>query len=187
MSGTELALLSLATPLAVEASTVAYWIVYGLLALALAGVVIAPIADDRDPSKVLAWLFVLMVFPVVGLVGRSLAPVRTANSAFTEAAERRVLELLPTELTVNEIASRLWVSRETVPTHVKDIWRKLEAHSRSEAVTRTFDLGLLSAAQELPRTGSWIPGRFAAARRHLPDLERSAHRCAGVARITRLG
>ena len=34
MSGTELALLSLATPLAVEASTVAYRIVYGLLASA---------------------------------------------------------------------------------------------------------------------------------------------------------
>ncbi|HET6493794.1 MAG TPA: cardiolipin synthase [Thermoleophilia bacterium] len=113
MNGAALALLSVAAPVAVEASAVAYWIVYGLIALALVGVVITLITDDRDPSTVLAWLFVLMVLPgigliayfligrnfrrdsprrrrlageVVGLVDRSLAPVRTANSAFTEAA-----------------------------------------------------------------------------------------------------
>jgi LuxR family transcriptional regulator, maltose regulon positive regulatory protein len=57
-------------------------------------------------------------------------------------AERRVLELLPTELSLKEIASHLWVSHETVRTHVKDIYRKLEVHSRSGAVARARDLGL---------------------------------------------
>ena len=61
-------------------------------------------------------------------------------------AERRVLELLPTELNLGEIASRLWVSRETVRTHAKDIYRKLEVHSRREAVARARDLGLLLAS-----------------------------------------
>ena len=60
-------------------------------------------------------------------------------------AERRVLELLPTELNLGEIASRLWVSHETVRTHAKDIYRKLEVHSRVAAVTRARDLGLLPA------------------------------------------
>ena len=58
-------------------------------------------------------------------------------------AERRVLELLPTELNLGEIASRLWVSHETVRTHAKDIYRKLEVHSRVAAVARARALGLL--------------------------------------------
>ena len=61
-------------------------------------------------------------------------------------AERRVLELLPTELSLKEIASRLWVSRETVRTHVNAIYRKLEVHSRSEAVARARELELLLTA-----------------------------------------
>jgi LuxR family maltose regulon positive regulatory protein len=58
-------------------------------------------------------------------------------------AERRVLELLPTELSYGEIAARLWVSRDTVHTHVADIYRKLEVHSRSSAVARARQLNLL--------------------------------------------
>ncbi|HJW76409.1 MAG TPA: LuxR C-terminal-related transcriptional regulator, partial [Thermoleophilia bacterium] len=58
-------------------------------------------------------------------------------------AERRILELLPTELSLKEIGARLWVSPETVRTHVRDIYRKLEVHSRSEAVARARELGLL--------------------------------------------
>ena len=58
-------------------------------------------------------------------------------------AERRVLDLLPTELSLREIGERLYVSRETVRTHTRDIYRKLEAHSRTEAVARARELGLL--------------------------------------------
>jgi LuxR family transcriptional regulator, maltose regulon positive regulatory protein len=58
-------------------------------------------------------------------------------------AERRVLDLLPTELTLKKIASRLYVSLETVRTHVRDIYRKLDAHSRGEAVERAREIGLL--------------------------------------------
>ena len=51
-------------------------------------------------------------------------------------AERRVLELLPTELKFKEIASQLWVSHSTVHSHVKGIYRKLEVHTRHDAVAR---------------------------------------------------
>ena len=54
-----------------------------------------------------------------------------------------MLELLPTELSLKEIAVRLHVSRDTVKSHVADLYRKLEAHSRSEAVSRARELGLL--------------------------------------------
>ena len=55
-------------PLAVEPLAVVPWIVYGLIVLAIAGVVIALLTDDRDPSTVLAWLFVIMLLPVIGIV-----------------------------------------------------------------------------------------------------------------------
>lgn len=59
-------------------------------------------------------------------------------------AERRVLELLPTHFTEQEIAERLFVSHNTVKTHLKCIYRKLGASSRSEAVQRAHDAGILS-------------------------------------------
>jgi DNA-binding CsgD family transcriptional regulator len=62
------------------------------------------------------------------------------------AAERRVLELLTTELTLKKIGSRLYVSPETVRTHVRDIYHKLDVHSRSEAVERARELGLLGGS-----------------------------------------
>lgn len=36
--------------------------------------------------------------------------------------------------TYNDIAARLGISRQTVPSHIKNIYRKLEVNSRSEAV-----------------------------------------------------
>jgi LuxR family maltose regulon positive regulatory protein len=58
-------------------------------------------------------------------------------------AEHRVLELLPTHLTDREMAERLFVSKNTVKTHLRGLYRKLEAGTRSEAVERARELGLL--------------------------------------------
>jgi LuxR family maltose regulon positive regulatory protein len=58
-------------------------------------------------------------------------------------AERRVLELLPTHLTDAQMAEQLFVSRNTVKTHVKSLYRKLEVSSRADAVARARELGLL--------------------------------------------
>jgi LuxR family maltose regulon positive regulatory protein len=58
-------------------------------------------------------------------------------------AEKRVLELLPTHLTAEQMAERLFVSANTVRTHVRSIHRKLGVASRAEAVTKARDLGLL--------------------------------------------
>ena len=59
------------------------------------------------------------------------------------SAEARVLELLPTQLTVDEIATRLILSANTVKSHVGAIYRKLAVSSRTEAVERARELGLL--------------------------------------------
>jgi LuxR family maltose regulon positive regulatory protein len=60
-------------------------------------------------------------------------------------AEKRVLELLPTHLTTAQVGARLFVSRATVKTHLRAIYRKLGVGSRAEAVARARDLGLLKS------------------------------------------
>jgi LuxR family maltose regulon positive regulatory protein len=59
-------------------------------------------------------------------------------------AELRVVRYLPSNLTASEIASELIVSANTVRTHMRHIYAKLDAHSRSEAVARARELGLVS-------------------------------------------
>ena len=51
-------------------------------------------------------------------------------------AELRLLPYLPTHITLAEIAERLFVSRHTVATQTKSIYRKLGVSSRSDAVRR---------------------------------------------------
>jgi LuxR family maltose regulon positive regulatory protein len=59
-------------------------------------------------------------------------------------AELRVVRYLPSNLTASEIACELIVSANTVRTHMRHIYAKLDAHSRSEAVSRARELGLVS-------------------------------------------
>jgi LuxR family maltose regulon positive regulatory protein len=58
--------------------------------------------------------------------------------------ERRVLRYLPTNLSRPEIASELAVSVNTVNTHVRSIYAKLQARGRSSAVQRARELRLLT-------------------------------------------
>ncbi len=57
--------------------------------------------------------------------------------------ERQVLQYLPRPLTNEEIAAELYVSLNTVKTHLKGVYRKLGASSRAEVVARARSLGLL--------------------------------------------
>jgi LuxR family transcriptional regulator, maltose regulon positive regulatory protein len=59
-------------------------------------------------------------------------------------AELRVARFLPSNLKSPEIAAELFVSTNTVRTHLRHIYAKLDAHSRSEAVARARELGLLA-------------------------------------------
>ncbi|HEU6443454.1 MAG TPA: LuxR C-terminal-related transcriptional regulator [Gaiellaceae bacterium] len=78
---------------------------------------------------------------------------RLANTATLEdgwastltAAELRLLPLLTTHLTFREIAERLYVSRNTVKSQAISVYRKLGASSRSEAIDRALELGLVDA------------------------------------------
>jgi len=59
-------------------------------------------------------------------------------------AEARVLRLLQTSLSAPEIARELYVSVNTVRTHMRHLYDKLGAHRRLEAINRARALGLLA-------------------------------------------
>jgi LuxR family maltose regulon positive regulatory protein len=80
--------------------------------------------------------------------GSSISPVSTPAPTGIEKlspSELRVLRYLPTNLSRSEIASQLSVSVNTVNTHVRNIYAKLQAQDRSSAVHRARQLRLLSA------------------------------------------
>ena len=56
--------------------------------------------------------------------------------AVLTAREREVLELLATGSLYKEIAERLGMSFDTVRTHLRNIYKKLHVHSRTEAVVK---------------------------------------------------
>ncbi len=67
-------------------------------------------------------------------------PGRALIEPLTEA-ELRILKLLPTS-TYLQMAATLYISRNTVKTHLRAIYHKLGVASRSEAIQRAVDLRL---------------------------------------------
>jgi LuxR family maltose regulon positive regulatory protein len=59
-------------------------------------------------------------------------------------AEARVLRYLPTKLSVPEIADEMYLSANTVKTHLRHLYDKLGVHRRHEAVEQARALGLLA-------------------------------------------
>ena len=55
-----------------------------------------------------------------------------------------MLRLLATELSKREIGNELYVSVNTVKTHVKHLYAKLDVRTRRQAVERARGLGLLT-------------------------------------------
>jgi DNA-binding CsgD family transcriptional regulator len=86
--------------------------------------------------------------------------------------ELDVLRLLPTSLSTTGIAEGLYISKNTVRSHVAHIYGKLGVHSRLEAVQRAQELGLLwptfsrQMASACPRRSARGPVSRAT---HLPD------------------
>jgi len=88
------------------------------------------------------------------LAGRGPAPPRAGPRPPLEAlseSELRVLRYLPTNLTAPEIANELYVSRNTVKTHMRNLYAKLGTHRRAEAVASARDLGLLAPSARSAR------------------------------------
>jgi LuxR family transcriptional regulator, maltose regulon positive regulatory protein len=83
-----------------------------------------------------------------GILAASLAAAggrRDPARPVEELTERElgVLRLLPTRLSMRGIAAELFVSQNTVKTHAKAIYRKLNVSTREQAVARARELQLL--------------------------------------------
>jgi LuxR family maltose regulon positive regulatory protein len=79
-------------------------------------------------------------------------PPAKANSSLPPTAELspgelRVLRYLPTNLSRHEIAGELYVSPNTISTHLRNIYAKLQVGDRSSAVRRARELRLLAAGR----------------------------------------
>jgi LuxR family maltose regulon positive regulatory protein len=99
---------------------------------------------------------VLDVRPQMGILGDDAREVHDHIAASSGSdgswamsltgAELRLLPYLATHLMFPEIASRLFISRNTVKTEAVSIYRKLSVSSRSEAVERAVEVGLLDSS-----------------------------------------
>jgi LuxR family transcriptional regulator, maltose regulon positive regulatory protein len=123
--------------------------------------------DIAEPGR---WILPFLVHPAPSLLERH-AQGRTAHAALIgdilsriggtsrparphsrpadmreplSQAESRVLRYLPTSLSVPEIARELYLSVNTVRTHMRHIYGKLDAHRRHEAIERARALGLVA-------------------------------------------
>ena len=98
------------------------------------------VEQSKDPGMLPA----LLEQTEQALGSRPRRPVQLA-APLTER-ELAVLRLLPTRLSTREIGRELYVSPNTVRSHIQAIYRKLQVNSRAEAVTTARQLGLLPAA-----------------------------------------
>jgi len=101
------------------------------------------IAEFPDPGRLPA---------IAATVASDLATARANAGAGRvveqpSAAELVVLEGLATGLSRREIGAQLYISLNTVKTHTRELYRKLGATSRADAVARAEALGLLEPTQ----------------------------------------
>jgi len=106
---------------------------------------------------------ILRLRPDLGMLGDEVADMRLRLEVSGRAisgpstltpAELRVLPMLATHLTFEEIGDRLGVTRHTVKAHAVSIYGKLQASGRSEAIERAISTGLL---EPLPALAPRVP------------------------------
>jgi DNA-binding NarL/FixJ family response regulator len=113
-----------------------------------------PLADaptscvDTDSRRAETEAVVLVVLVVIrDQSHEALAALTLPHSAppidRLSASEQRVLRYLPSNLTVPEIAREVYLSVNTVKTHLRHLYAKLGVHCRREAVSQAHALGLL--------------------------------------------
>ena len=106
-------------------------------ALSAAGLIVAA-ADEAAAEAVAEDTAIVMAADDAAAEARA-----TLRAASITMAEARVLRYLPTRLTFALIADKLGISRSAAKQRAERAYKKLGVHSRSEAVSRSRELGLV--------------------------------------------
>lgn len=121
------------------------------LVLARAAVQLQDLAGARallDEARPEAWRdkgAVWLQATLAGVTAELEQAVGEGPERVLTTAELRILQYLPTHLSQAEIGNRLYLSRNTVKSHTIAIYRKLGANTRSDAVVRGRELGLIES------------------------------------------
>jgi LuxR family maltose regulon positive regulatory protein len=122
------------------------------LALAAPGGWIRPFVEAGPPmAELMARLpaehaesaLVEQILSAAGGAEAAQAPTKRPPVNLLTDREQEVLELLAQRLQYKEIAARLFISSQTVNSHLKNVYQKLHVSNRRQAVVRASDLGLL--------------------------------------------
>lgn len=93
------------------------------------------------------WMGLKLTRPKIVVQPRELEKFAPDHSRLEELGisprEYEVLELLAQGLSNQEIADKLFVSLNTIKTHTSNLFTKLEARRRTQAVQRAKELGVL--------------------------------------------
>ena len=99
----------------------------------------AELADQADPGRVGR-----LANDVAAELARAGARARSGDLLEPPSkAELVVLRMLDSDLSISQIAERLHLSRNTVKTHIRAVYRKLGVSNRADAVSRASSYGLL--------------------------------------------
>ena len=110
--------------------------------------VLAPVLELLEALPGHRTTHAALVRTILAVLAGSSAPRRGSPTPLREElseAELRVVRYLPSNLKAPEIAAELCVSGNTVRTHLRHIYAKLDTHDRNSAVVRARELGLLAA------------------------------------------
>jgi DNA-binding NarL/FixJ family response regulator len=102
------------------------------------------ISKSQSAEHLISAINSVLAQPDVFISSRTIALLgREKVQSLLSPRERMVLTYLDGELSVTEIAGKMFISHATVKSHCATIYRKLDSHSRRSAVARAKAIGLL--------------------------------------------
>jgi len=102
------------------------------------------ISKSQSAEHLISAINSVLAQPDVFISSRTIALLgREKVQSLLSPRERMVLTYLDGELSVTEIAGKMFISHATVKSHCATIYRKLDSHSRRSAVAKARAIGLL--------------------------------------------
>ncbi|MEO9474749.1 MAG: response regulator transcription factor [Cyclobacteriaceae bacterium] len=131
-----------------------YGLLVGVLLLIVQTVKYNVMVQDIE-LEVFGLVLVLLAIPIGVLLGRSWVRKRAVKSVNYKHAsqgvlserEMDVLKLVAQGHSNQEIADQLFVSLNTTKTHISNIYQKLGAQRRTQAVQKAIEIGIIQQSE----------------------------------------